>query len=532
MNLAQFVLAQCRTAPDRIAVRMDADSLSYGDLDRRSEQVAAGLEHLGVRRGDRVMMIAENSVEHLVSYLAVARLAAIFTPVHPSYQADELTYVLANCQPRVLIADSAIFERLAAAQVHDLPANRVVLGAPGNGLLPFDQLLASATGARDPATVHDDEPVLICYTSGSTDTPQPVTRSHGHEVWNARTYAALCDYREEDRALVAMPLSWVWGLSTSCQALLSVGATIVLHRDFDAAAALHEIESSEITLFAGTMSMLTAVLHALDARPRDLASLRHVYRGGEPLNIEVARRLEARTGLRLLDAYATTEAAPVLAVDPVRDAEAPPGTVGRLVHGAKIRIVDENGDDVPRGEVGEAWLGGRGLMLGYWNEPEMTAARVTADGWFRSGDLMVEDEHGYFYVVGRTGDVIIRNGAKIAPAEVESALSSLAGVRDSVAVGVPDAEFGESIVAFVVLEPGSIVSVDDIYSQLSDRIARFKIPSEIRFVDELPVRRNEKRDRRSLRQEAANTSSVEARLPSAPFATAPSAEGRRLRIVK
>jgi len=191
-------------------------------------------------------------------------------------------------------------------------------------------------------------------------------------------------------------------------------------------------------------------------------------------------------------------------IDPVRDPKAPRGTAGRLVTGALIRLVDENGADVALGEVGEAWLGGRGIMLGYWNEPEMTSQRVTPDGWFRSGDLLVEDADGYFYVVGRTSDVIIRNGAKIAPAEVESALSGLAGVRDSIAVGVPDEEFGESIVAFVVLEPGSIVSVDDIYAQLSDRIARFKIPSDIQFVEDLPLRRNEKRDRRSLRQQALN----------------------------
>lgn len=532
MNLAQLVLTQCRKAPDRVAVRMDEDSLTYGDLDRRSEAVAAGLADLGVRRGDRVMMIAENSVEHLVLYLAAARLAAIFTPVHPSYQADELTYVLANCTPHVLVADPDIFERLAAAQVYDLPASCVVLGTSESGLQSFDDLATHVAGAREPATVDDDEPVLICYTSGSTARPQPVTRSHGHEVWNAETYAELCDYRVDDRALVAMPLSWVWGLSTSCQALLSVGATVVLHRDFDASATLHEIERSRITLFAGTMSMLTAMLHALEAEPRDLTSLRRIYRGGEPLNVEVAHRLESRTGLRLLDAYATTEAAPVLAVDPVRDPAAPPGTAGRLVDGARIRLVDENGDDVPRGEVGEAWLGGRGLMLGYWNEPQMTAARVTPDGWFRSGDLMVEDENGYYFVVGRTGDVIIRNGAKIAPAEVESALSSLAGVRDSVAVGVPDAEFGESIVAFVLLEPGSIVSVDDIYSQLSDRIARFKIPSDIRFVDELPVRRNEKRDRRSLRREAATTQHVADGQSWAPTPPATTNDGRWLRVVE
>jgi long-chain acyl-CoA synthetase len=504
VNLAQLVLGPTRHDPHRVAIRMGTNSLTYGQLDGQSERVAAGLRELGIGRGDRVMMFAENSIEHLVSYVAVARLGAIFTPIHPSYQADELTYVLGNSTPRAVIADPALLARLARSGSPDLPSIQIVLGSTTGDAVAFDRLGIAAAVPVGSVDVDDDEPVLICYTSGSTDRPQPVTRSHAHEIWNAQTYADVSDYRADDRALVAMPLSWVWGLSTSCQALLSVGATVVLNREFDAGAVLDEIESSRITLFAGTMSMLTAMLHALNERPRDVSSLRHLYRGGEPINDEIARQLESRTGLRLLDAYATTEAAPVLVIDPVRDPMAPRGTAGRLVTGALIRLVDTNGADVPHGEVGEAWLGGRGIMLGYWNEPEMTSQRVTPDGWFRSGDLLVEDADGYFYVVGRTSDVIIRNGAKIAPAEVESALSGLAGVRDSIAVGVPDEEFGESIVAFVVLEPGSIVSVDDIYAQLSDRIARFKIPSDIQFVDDLPLRRNEKRDRRLLRQQAVN----------------------------
>ncbi|MGD6741798.1 class I adenylate-forming enzyme family protein [Streptomyces sp. BH106] len=520
MNLAEVTLDRAREAGDVIAVQMGQESLTYAEFVRESERVAAGLRELGIRRGDRVMMFSENSIEHLVTYLATARLGAIFTPIHASFQVGELEYVLANAKPSAIIAQAALWDRLERCGGRHLPSIRIVMDPPREDLLAFHELgRRSEPVGVEP--VEDETPVLICYTSGTTQRPHPVSRSHAHEIWNAKAYAQVWDYQPGDRALVTLPLSWVWGLSTLAQALLFAGSTIVLHKDFEPGAALAEIETSRITLFTGTMSMYTAILSELSKQDYDLSSLRHLYRGGEPINNEVVKALESRLGMRLTDGYATTEAAPVIAVDPVRDVDAPVGTAGRLVPGARVRIVDEQGDDVPVGEVGEAWLGGPGIMLGYWNEPGLTAEHLTPDGWFRSGDLLVEGADGYYFVVGRSADVIIRNGAKIAPAEVESALAGLPGVRDAVAVGVPDEDFGENIVAFLLLDPGCIMSADDVYDLLSDRIARFKLPSDIHFVDELPVRRNEKRDRAWIRERALAGLELEA-------APAPVPEGRRI----
>ncbi|GAA4013458.1 class I adenylate-forming enzyme family protein [Streptomyces plumbiresistens] len=501
MNLAELALSRARVAGNAIAVQMGSKRLTYAEFVRESDRVASGLRELGIRRGDRVMMFSENSIEFLVAYLATARLGAIFTPIHASFQVSELEYVLANATPSAIIAQAALWKRLERCGEEHLPSARVVIGPARGDLLSFQEIgRTSAPVGVEP--VDDQTPVLICYTSGTTDRPQPVTRSHANEIWNARTYARVWDYRAGDRALVTLPLSWVWGLSTLAQALLCSGGTVILHKEFEASAALAEIESSRVSLFAGTMSMYTAILSELGRHNYDLSSLRRLYRGGEPINNEVVKALQARIGVPLSDGYATTEAAPIIAVDPVHDLDAPVGAAGRLVPGAKVRIVDERSNDVPVGEVGEAWLSGPGIMLGYWNEPEITAERLTPDGWFRSGDLLVEGDNGYYFVVGRSADIIIRNGAKVAPAEVEAALNSLPGIRDSVAVGVPDEDFGESIVACVLLDPGCIMSADDVYDLLSDRIARFKLPSLIQFVSELPVWRNEKRDRAWIRRRA------------------------------
>ncbi|MUL74431.1 MULTISPECIES: class I adenylate-forming enzyme family protein [unclassified Mycolicibacterium] len=531
MNLAELVLERAAHAGDVEAVRMGADALTFAELAAESERVALGLRDLGVTSGDRVLMFASNCVEYLVTYLAVARLGAIFTPVHASFQVSELQYVLANATPKAVVTEAALWERLQRCDHDMLPEIRVVIDKPQAGLHAYRDLGRGLAGSVGVTSVHDDDPVLICYTSGTTDRPHPVTRSHAHEIWNATTYAKVWDFQPGDRALVTLPLSWVWGLSTLSQALLHVGATVILHTDFEPKKALEEIGASRITLFTGTMSMYTALQRVLDEGDYDLSSLRRVYRGGEPINDEIVHLLETRIGVRFSDAYATTEAAPVLAVDPTRDTDAPPGTVGKLVPGAQIRLVNDYGEDVAVGEVGEAWLGGRGLMLGYWNEPELTAERLTG-GWFHSGDLLVQREDGYFFVVGRSADVIIRNGAKIAPAEIESALTGVLGVRDSVAVGVPDDEFGESIVAFLVRDPDVVASIDDVYDHLSDRIARFKLPSHIYFVDKLPIRRNQKRDRAWIRQYALETLARESGLDHGPTTIDPTDGRNRLRLVQ
>lgn len=498
MNLANLVLSAAAEHPDSTAIVADGRSLTYSEFVQEGTRVSAALEDMGVTVGDRVMLFAENCLEYLVIYHAVVRLGAIFTPVHASFQVNELEYVLDNARPAVIFAQGQLWRRLERCSGVVPVGRRVTVGAPpATGTSAYDAI-GRGRSTHDVVELEPSSPALICYTSGTTDRPHPVTRSHSTEIWNARTYMDVWDYMHTDRALVALPLSWVYGLTTLSQGLLAAGSTIVLHTIFSADSVIDEIQRSSITLLAGTMSMYVALLQAMRVRDLDLPSLRHVYRGGEPAVSDIVDALEHRLGLRLSDGYAATEVAPVLAVDPIRHRDAPPGTAGRLVPGARIRIVDQEGHDVQPGEVGEAWLSGPGLMLKYWNEPALTAQRVT-DGWFHSGDLLREGEGGYYFVIGRSSEIIIRNGARIAPAEVEAALTGLPGVADSVAVGIPDDEFGESIAAFVILEPGCIVSADDIYVYLSDRIARFKLPSDILFVDEFPTGPNAKRDRKPLR---------------------------------
>lgn len=499
MDLAELLARSVSQTPDKVALEMGADSLTYRQLWDQSSVLAELLSKSGVRHDDRVLLYADNHLATYVIYLATARVGAVFAPVHSSFQTKELAYVLGNSSPAVIFTQQALLGSLVD--------NSELLPFMPQHVLCVDEIFADENVAEDPvpqpphATNADSAPALICYTSGGASaTPTPVTRSHAAEVWNAQTYARVWDIRADDRVLVALPLSWVYGLSTLGLSALSAGATLVLQSAVEPEPLLQAIERDDITVFAGTMSMFSRLVGELQKLSHDHSSLRHLYIGGEPVLMPVVKLVEHYTGIRPLQAYATTEVAPVLAIDPVADPDSPDGTVGRLVEGSEIRLVNAHGDDVRQGEIGEALLRSRGAMTGYWNEPAMTSSRMTEDGWYRSGDFMWSDPQGYYFMVGRGGDIIIRGGAKVALIEVESAIAELAGIDDAVVVAVPDEEFGEALIAFVVATRQAIVSVDTIYDALGSRIARFKLPREIYILKEFPLGFTGKRDRHHLRQ--------------------------------
>ncbi|WP_368680777.1 class I adenylate-forming enzyme family protein (plasmid) [Rhodococcus opacus] len=499
MNIAELIHRSVRRNPHHIAMTTGEASRSYGELWDETARFAALMARSGVRPGDRVLVYSENRPEIFSIYLAAARLGAIFAPVHSTFKTMELGYVLKNSQAQILFIEEGLAEQLDQGPSFQdlLPESVVILPPTGTTCQIIDECGPEVGIAQ----VDADAPALICYTSGSSSaTPTPVTRSHDAECWNAVTYADVWDINSWDSVLISLPLSWVYGLSTVGLTALSMGATIVLQPAHGSEPLLPMIEKERVTVFAGTMTMYSRLLAELQECMHDHSSLRRLYIGGEPVVLPVVRLVEHYTGIRPLQAYATTEVAPVLAVDPVRDVAPPEGTAGRLVEGSEIRLVDAEGQDVPDGQVGEAWLRGNGAMLAYWNEPALTASRRTTDGWYRSGDFMWRNPDGYYFLAGRDEDVVIRAGAKVAVIEVEAAIADVDGVDDVVVVAVPDEEFGEAVIAFVVLAPGRSVSVDTIYDDLGKRIARFKLPREICILKEFPLGFTGKRDRRHLRR--------------------------------
>lgn len=504
MNLAELVVRQAETRPDRCALAFGDRELGYGEYRDLAGRLAGALLERGVKRGDRVFFYSRNNPEYLVAYTACAWIGAVFAPIHHGFKERELSYVADNARAVLAFVEGELVEEYLrhAASIDQLPSDIVVIEPKGrSGVrsgIRFDDMVTEDGEIPPLALVSDNDPVLICYTSGSTSNPKPVLRSHANELWNAERYVDYWDMRPDDVALMALPLSWVFGLCTMGQALVAAGARIQILTHFNPVTAIEAIHDHKVTLFAGTNTMYVKLLDVYDRQGGDLSSLRNCYIGGEPANAAAVRRFEQLVGSRLWQAYAATEAAPVIVATPGRDEHAPADSVGRLVDGAEIRIVDDQGRPVLPGEPGEAHFRCPGSMLEYYREPELTRERVTPDGWFTTGDLVIERD-GYYFVVGRKSDMIIRGGSNVAPAEVEGALTSIPGIADAVVFGVPDAEYGEQVAAAITVAEGVEISDEELIVQLGRRLAAFKVPGRLFRVLTLPEGRTGKRDRRAVR---------------------------------
>jgi acyl-coenzyme A synthetase/AMP-(fatty) acid ligase len=508
VTLYDLFHAQAGRDPEATAVVFGEQRVSYRALDAEVDRAARGLHALGVRAGEHVLALAANKPGLIAAYLAVTRLGAVYVPVSPTFRGREGAFVLANARPRLALVDEGLAGELLSWEGSAGLDLVVFRATPGEAVQPGNAVDFDDLGVGQPAVpalaVDDEAGVLLCYTSGTASVPKPVLHSHRSEVYNATTYAEVWGLAPGDRGVVPFPLAWVYGLSTTTAALLVSGGTVVLLDRFHPVRVLDAIASERATAFWGTMSMYTKLLEVMRERgDTDLGSLRLAVNGGEPCPPPLVREFERASGVPLLAAYATSEARPVLAVRP-GDRDVPEGTAGRLVPGAEIRLEAPDGSEVPDGEPGHALLRCPGLMTKYYGEPEMTAERLTADGWLKSGDLLHRDADGYYFVDGRQSDMIIRSGVNIAPAEVVSALVALPGVADAGVVGIPDARSGEAVRAYVVAKRGVTLTADEIRASLAGQLAAFKIPQEIIFIDDLPRTDRGKVDRVALRTLAAS----------------------------
>lgn len=508
MNLAELVVRHADAHPGHSALVFGDQNITYADYKQIAGRLAAAMLERGVRRGDRVLYYSRNNPEYFLTYTAAAWIGVIFAPVHHGFKRNELEYVASNAQARLAFVEEHLLPEYweLTRTVEHLPTDVVVVravpkgsGTPGAVGELFEDFIAVGDTPPDIVELPGEAPVLICYTSGSTSKPKPVLRSHRGEIWNAETYHEYWDIRRSDVALMALPLSWVYGLSTLGQALLAAGTTIHILTHFNPVAVIDAVTRHGITLFGGTNTMYVKMLDVHDKHGGDFGSLRNCYIGGELSNPATVERFENLIGSRLWQGYAATEAAPVVLTDPRSDAGAPLGTVGRLVPGAEIKLVDDLGVEVPSGEPGEAFFRCPGSMLEYYREPVLTRERVTEDGWFSTGDLVVERD-GYYFVVGRKIDMIIRGGSNIAPAEVESVLTNLPGIIDAVVFGVPDLEYGEQVAAAITTNGEPQLSDEALMAQLAQHLAGFKIPRRYFRNLPLPEGKTGKRDRRAIRE--------------------------------
>jgi malonyl-CoA/methylmalonyl-CoA synthetase len=474
-----WIEAVIEEAPDRrFLATDDGRTLNYGALGAEIARLAATLEALGVRPGDRVAAQVEKSVEALLLYLACLWTGAIFMPLNTGYTEAEIDYFLGDAEPALLVVDPAragLRDRLGGS------IRLETLDARGAGTLTD---AARSTDALMPRRrFAGDVPAAMLYTSGTTGKPKGAVLSRSALASNAVTLVDAWRFTRDDVLLHALPTFHVHGLFIATNTILAAGASMLFVPKFDASQVLRLLPG--VTTFMGVPTYYTRLLSLPELDREGTASMRLFVSGSAPLLAETHRAFEERTGHAILERYGMTET--LMNSSNPYDGPRVPGTVGPPLSGIEIRITDTETRKSLDGEsIGMIEVRGPNLFQGYWRNPEKTAQDMRADGFFITGDIGKIDAAGYVHIVGRGKDLIISGGYNIYPKEVETEIDSLPGVVESAVIGVPHPDFGEGVVAIVVAEPGTGVDQANVLAGLQDRLARFKQPKAVFVVDELP----------------------------------------------
>lgn len=506
---------RARIDPDAVALVQGSRSCSYAELADRSARLATVLRERGVGPGDRVAYLGTNDVRTFETFFAAGLIGAVLAPLNFRLSPPEVAYLLGDSGSRVLVVGEGVDHLVTAALAHETPVRHVLrLGAVPEHADVLEEAVAAAAPLLDEAEVTLQDPALLLYTSGTTGRPKAAVLTHGSLTWNTFNQLGHIDFLSTDRILCFAPLFHAVGFGQSTLATLFKGGTVRMLGGFDAGTVLEVIGTDRITGMAVVPTMLQLLVEHPDWDRSDLSSLRYVNYGGSPATERISRAWQAR-GVPLQQGYGMTEAAPGVYMAPNHDTEDRPMSIGVPHFFTDVAMLDEQGRPAPVDQVrrGELLVRGPHLFDGYWQRAEATAESVVDDSWFRSGDVLETDDDGWAYVVDRVKDLIISGGENVYPAEVEAALTSVSGVRSAAVVGRPDDRWGEVGVAFVERVPGSRLTLQELLEHLDGRLARFKIPADVVFVDDLPRNASGKVLRTDLRQRLETGTTVEGTTP-------------------
>ncbi len=459
---------------------------TYEDFMDLVENAAGALVAAGVCKGATFAVYSQNCPEILAAYCAAAKIGAVMVPINPNMTATEVAGVMTHCEAQVLFHDQAMAEAAEKAA----PAGR----------RNIDELVRSAQPAPLVSDTRPDDDFTIVYTSGSTGTPKAIVLSHGSQVHVLSALAEMWALSASDITVVALPLGYLYGLSTAAIAGLRAGGKVVLLRRFHPGDTLKALVERRATVFHGVPTMFSMMLDYAEQQDLsiDLSGMRALICAGAPLADELRARFERRFGKVMQNYYALSECTPVFGAYAADPNPIPPGCLGRLAPMAQVKIVDEMGKGCPQGTPGELLVRGASLMSRYHGDPENTR-RVFVNGWFKTGDLACESSPGYFSIVGRKKDIIIRGGANISPSEIEATLMRHPAVQSVAVVGLPDGTFGELPAAVVVLRGGAKATPEELSAFAARELAEFKIPARFAFVAEMPLGQTGKIDRNALK---------------------------------
>lgn len=496
-GVANLLDYRARTHGAKEAVACAGNRVSYSQLCGRARAIGNQLRKHGVKFGDRVALFLPNGIDFVATFFAVLGVGAVVVPINPLLKADEISHILQDSEASILV-------------VHDALAN-AALQTLANAPQLKSVILAGATdvgaSSRIPQTVRVDElsistaaensdwPVsiqpetdlgVLVYTSGTTGKPKGAMLTHHNllSVFPARL--DLFDVDEHDKCLATLPLCHIYGMTVVMIGTIARGATMIVMPKFDALAALELMERERITILPAVPAMYSMLLAEIAQNSFELGAIRLCFSGGSPLSTELMPKIESAFGAPVIEGYALTETACVATINPLHGARKI-GSVGPAVPGVQIALFDDSGKQVPPGpeNVGEIAVKGPNVMVGYYKQPAATA-EILKDGWFLTGDLGYRDNDNYVFIVGRKKELILRGGANVYPREVEDVIMQISGVREVAVIGVPDERMGERVKALVVLDGSRQISEDDVKAHCAERLADYKVPRIVEYVDSLP----------------------------------------------
>ena len=477
-NLSLNLTRSAAAHPDQVAIRADEYELTYAGLDDATARVAAALREKGLQVGDRVAVMLPNIAAFAILYFAILRAGGVAVPMNPLLKAREVEFYLTDSGARLIF--------VASASVDEVTRGAEPTGAE---VVVVSSHAAELIDGHDPLTEvvdrADDDTAVILYTSGTTGRPKGAELTHHNLARNAAvTVETLVQLGPDDVVMGCLPLFHVFGQTCGLNAAIATGATLTLLARFDPKAALEVIQRDRVTVFEGVPTMYGAILHLPGREQYDTSSLRTCISGGSALPVEILHAFEKAFGTILLEGYGLSETSPVASFNhPDRERKA--GSIGIPILGVQMRLVDDEGAQVEAGQPGEIAIRGHNVMKGYWGRPEETADSMK-DGWFVTGDIATVDEDGYYFIVDRKKDVIIRGGMNVYPREVEEVLFEHPAVAEAAVVGIAHDTMGEEIGAAVALKPGATATPEELSAFVKTRLAAYKYPRRVWIVDALP----------------------------------------------
>ena len=496
MNLARII----EQHPDeRVALVSHGRETSYGQLRRQVAALRAEFGRLGLAEGECVALLCSNTPYFVVSYLAAVGVGAVVAPLNPTSPAPEIEKELNVIHPSVVVVEPAALATWSSITGDTRRAVRAVLATEGHGIdgaHTLDEVLDS--GDSSPIVeVEADAPAAYMFTSGTAGAPKAAVLTQGNLMANIEQSTMSEHMTPDDVTFGVLPMYHIFGLNIMLATTLAAGGRVVLVQRFDPVSAIETVRDRGVTVMMGAPSMWLAISQLMDMPADSFATVRLALSGAAKLPVQAIQSLASRYGLHVLEGYGLTEASP--AVTNSIDMPFTPGSIGRPLKGVHVRIVDENGDDALVGDSGEIWVKGPNVFAGYLGDPEATARVLTADGWLKTGDIAVVDEDGHIFMVDRAKDLIIVSGFNVFPAEVEDVLRMHPDIVDAAVVGTAHPHTGEAVRAYVVLRPGVHLDEDAVVDHCRRNLARYKCPSKVLFVDELPRNFSGKLQRYSLR---------------------------------